>query len=60
MSEITDATGGDGFLFYSGSGQLTMRYVDEIIDGLVPALQRGGVARTEYSASTLTGHLSEF
>jgi hypothetical protein len=37
-----------------------MRYVDEVIDGLVPELQRAGRARLEYSAPTLKGHLQEF
>jgi FMN-dependent oxidoreductase (nitrilotriacetate monooxygenase family) len=60
MASVADETGGDGFLFYSGSGQLTMRYVDEVIDGLVPELQRAGRARLEYSAPTLKGHLQEF
>ncbi|NHI17686.1 NtaA/DmoA family FMN-dependent monooxygenase [Microbacterium excoecariae] len=60
MGEVAEATGGDGFLFYSGSGQLTMRYVDEVIDGLVPALQRAGLARTEYVSSTLRETLQEF
>lgn len=57
MNEVIEQTGGDGFLFYSGSGRLTMRYVDEIVDGVVPELQRAGVARREYEATTLRGNL---
>jgi len=60
MGEVLESTTGDGYLFYSGSGQLTMRYVDEVIDGLVPELQRSGLARTEYTGSTLSEHLAEF
>nr|WP_246315182.1 NtaA/DmoA family FMN-dependent monooxygenase [Kineococcus aurantiacus] len=59
MVEALEATGGDGFLFYSGSGELTMRFVDEVVDGVVPALQRAGHARREYSATTLAGHLGD-
>jgi alkanesulfonate monooxygenase SsuD/methylene tetrahydromethanopterin reductase-like flavin-dependent oxidoreductase (luciferase family) len=59
MVENLEASGGDGYLFYSGSGQLTMRFVDEVVDGVVPELQRAGHARTEYTASTLAGHLAE-
>ena len=60
MVEALDATGGDGYLFYSGSGQLTMRYVDEVIDGLVPVLQHAGHARREYTTTTLRETLTEF
>jgi alkanesulfonate monooxygenase SsuD/methylene tetrahydromethanopterin reductase-like flavin-dependent oxidoreductase (luciferase family) len=59
MAETLDATGGDGFLFYAGSGELTMRFVDEVVDGVVPVLQRAGRARREYSTTTLAGHLAE-
>jgi FMN-dependent oxidoreductase (nitrilotriacetate monooxygenase family) len=60
MSEVIEQTGGDGFLIYAGSGQLTMRFVDEVVDGLVPALQRAGRVRSEYTRGTLRGHLTEF
>jgi len=59
MVDTLEQTGGDGYLFYSGSGQLTMRYVDEVVDGVVPLLQRWGQARSEYTSTTLAGHLAE-
>jgi FMN-dependent oxidoreductase (nitrilotriacetate monooxygenase family) len=54
MSEI----GGDGFLLTSLTP--TRRYLDEIVDGLVPALQRRGLVRDEYTRKTLREHLHEF
>lgn len=45
MAELAHAVGGDGFMF---TGTLTRRYVSEIADGLVPALQRLGVVRERY------------
>lgn len=59
MDDVLAATGGDGFLFYAGSGELTMRFVDEVVDGVVPVLQQAGRARREYTAPTLAGHLAE-
>ena len=42
MGEIMEEVGGDGFLLTCPSGRLNRRYVAEITDGLVPALQRRG------------------
>jgi hypothetical protein len=36
------------------------RYINEICEGLVPALQRRGAARTEYTKTTLRDTLKEF
>ena len=47
MGEVMEEVGGDGFMF---SGPVTRRYVAEITDGLVPALQRLGLVRTAYDA----------
>ena len=47
MGEVMEEVGGDGFMF---SGPVTRRYVAEITDGVVPALQRLGLARTAYDA----------
>lgn len=58
MSEIIDAVGGDGFLIMLP--ELTRRYISEIADGLVPALQRLGVVRKRYEHTMLREHLLEF
>jgi len=60
IEEVMAATGGDGVVFYSGSGQITRRYVDEIVDGLVPQLQRRGLTRTDYRHDTLRDGLRQF
>ncbi|PXA73229.1 NtaA/DmoA family FMN-dependent monooxygenase [Cryobacterium arcticum] len=60
MEEIMAEVGGDGFLFSQGNGNHTTRYMVEVAEGLVPELQRRGLARREYTSSTLKGHLQEF
>lgn len=57
MGEVMDAVGGDGFLI---SGPMTREYIGEITDGLVPALQRRGLTRTEYAHETFRENLLEF
>jgi hypothetical protein len=42
------------------AGAITRRYVAEIIDGLVPVLQRRGLTRTSYSGKTLRENLRAF
>ncbi|MCU1527737.1 MAG: putative dibenzothiophene desulfurization enzyme, partial [Frondihabitans sp.] len=55
MDEFMQEVGGDGFLFF---GQPTSReYINEITNGLVPALQRRGVTRRGYPAATLRDNL---
>ena len=49
--------GGDGFMF---TGPLTRRYVTEITDGLVPALQQRGLMRTAYAHAQFRDNLLEF
>ncbi len=58
MSEIIDTVGGDGFLVTDP--EFTRRYICEIADGLVPALQKMGVVRTNYQHVMLRDHLLEF
>ncbi|HWK20277.1 MAG TPA: NtaA/DmoA family FMN-dependent monooxygenase [Microbacteriaceae bacterium] len=58
MGEAMAEIGGDGFLF--SSQKVTRRYVYEIADGLVPALQARGLARTGFSHTTLRDNLFEF
>jgi FMN-dependent oxidoreductase (nitrilotriacetate monooxygenase family) len=58
MQAAIEEIGGDGFLMHARP--LTRRYLAEILDGLVPLLQRRGLTRREYRTSTLHGHLREF
>jgi long-chain alkane monooxygenase len=46
MDEIMAEVGGDGFLFYRQP--LSRRYVEEITDGLSPALRKRGLVRDGY------------
>ena len=55
MDEAMQEIGGDGFLLHSDI--LTRRVIAEITDGLVPALQRRGLTRTQYEHTTLTENL---
>jgi FMN-dependent oxidoreductase (nitrilotriacetate monooxygenase family) len=58
MGEVMEEVGGDGFLF--ALPNVSRKSVAEITDGLVPALQRLGLARTEYTGKTLRETLREF
>ena len=60
MGEIMEEVGGDGFLLTCPSGRLNRRYVAEITDGLVPALQRRGLTRTGYTYEHFRDNLLEF
>jgi len=60
MGEIMDEVGGDGFLLTCPSNRLNRRYVSEITDGLVPALQRRGLTRTGYTFEHFRDNLLEF
>lgn len=56
MAEV----GGDGFLITTPVLRVSRRYLVEIADGLVPALQRRGLVRTEYTHQKLRDNLMEF
>jgi FMN-dependent oxidoreductase (nitrilotriacetate monooxygenase family) len=58
MSDIIDEVGGDGFLI--ADPELTRRYISEIADGLVPALQKLGVVRKRYEHVMLRDNLLAF
>ena len=58
MQAAIEEIGGDGFLMHARP--LTRRYLAEILDGLVPLLQRRGLVRSTYETSTLRGHLAQF
>jgi alkanesulfonate monooxygenase SsuD/methylene tetrahydromethanopterin reductase-like flavin-dependent oxidoreductase (luciferase family) len=60
MAEAMAAIGGDGFLISTPFQRVTRRYINEVCEGLVPALQRRGLVRTEYTKSTLRETLREF
>jgi FMN-dependent oxidoreductase (nitrilotriacetate monooxygenase family) len=58
MSDIMDEVGGDGFLITDP--ELTRRYISEVVDGLVPALQKIGAVRARYEHIMLRDNLREF
>ena len=60
MGEMMEEIGGDGFLITSPVLRLNRRYVTEITDGLIPALQRRGLARTNYTYEQFRDNLLEF
>ena len=61
MGEVMEAVGGDGFLITRpGQTGLTRKYIIEITDGLIPALQRRGLARTAYTHAHFRENLLEF
>lgn len=60
MGEVIEEVGGDGFLIKAPFHRVSRRYIVEITDGLVPALQRRGLARTQYTKTTLRESLREF
>jgi FMN-dependent oxidoreductase (nitrilotriacetate monooxygenase family) len=60
MGEVMDEVGGDGFLISTGSARLSRRYLIDIADGLVPALQRRGLVRSSYTHDQLIDNLQEF
>jgi FMN-dependent oxidoreductase (nitrilotriacetate monooxygenase family) len=60
MGKAIEAIGGDGFLISTPFQRISRRYINEVCEGLVPALQRRGLMRTEYTRSTLRETLREF
>ena len=60
MAAAMAAVGGDGFLIKAPFHRVSRRYISEITEGLVPALQRRGVVRTTYEGTGLRGVLREF
>jgi alkanesulfonate monooxygenase SsuD/methylene tetrahydromethanopterin reductase-like flavin-dependent oxidoreductase (luciferase family) len=57
MAEVMQEVGGDGFVF---SGAVTRRHVAEVVDGVVPALQRRGLVRTAYEHRHFRDNLFAF
>ena len=60
MGEAMEAIGGDGFLISTPFQRISRRFVTEVCEGLVPALQRRGLARTAYTRTLLRDTLREF
>ena len=60
MGDAMAQVGGDGFLITTPFHHLTRGYIHSITDGLVPALQRRGLARSVYTQTTLREILAEF
>jgi FMN-dependent oxidoreductase (nitrilotriacetate monooxygenase family) len=60
MGEVMQEVGGDGFLISTPFQRTSRRYITEITEGLVPALQARGLTRTGYTKPTLRETLTEF
>jgi long-chain alkane monooxygenase len=60
MGEAMEAIGGDGFLISTPFQRISRRYITEVCEGLVPALQRRGLARKVYTKTLLRDTLREF
>ena len=60
LGEVMDQVGGDGFFVCQPFLRSSRRYVLEITDGLVPALQKRGLMRTGYGGTTFRDNLLEF
>lgn len=61
MAAIMEETGGDGFLITRpNTTNISRRYILDVCEGLVPALQKRGLVRTAYTKSTLRETLREF
>ena len=57
LMAVMDEVGGDGFLI-EGSGY--NRQLPELVNGVIPALQKAGAVRTEYTGTTFREILREF
>lgn len=57
LMAVMDEVGGDGFLI-EGAGY--NQQLPDLINGLIPALQKAGAVRTEYSGNNLREILREF
>ena len=55
-----EAVGGDGFLISTPFQRTSRRFITEVTEGLVPALQRRGLMRTAYMGKTLREVLLEY
>ena len=60
MAAAMELVGGDGFLISTPFQRTRRRFINEICEGLVPALQRRGLVREAYTRPTLRETLREF
>lgn len=60
MAAAMEIIGGDGFLISTPFQRTSRRFINEICEGLVPALQRRGLTRAAYTRPTLRETLREF
>jgi len=62
LDEVMEEVGGDGFLITRPfTSNISRQYINDICEGLVPALQRRGLTRTRYTEGlTLRQMLREF
>jgi hypothetical protein len=60
MGQAMEEVGGDGYLITTPHLSVNRRQIIEVCDGLVPALQRRGLVRTEYTHTTLRENLRAF
>jgi len=60
MADAMEQVGGDGFLITTPGQAVNRRTIAEVCDGLVPALQRRGLVRTEYEHKLLRDNLRAF
>jgi FMN-dependent oxidoreductase (nitrilotriacetate monooxygenase family) len=60
MGAAMEYVGGDGFLICTPTLRVSRRYLVEIADGLIPALQRRGLTRAAYTHETLRNNLLDF
>jgi FMN-dependent oxidoreductase (nitrilotriacetate monooxygenase family) len=60
MARVLEQIGGDGFLISTPFQRTSRRFINEVCEGLVPALQRRGLVREAYARSTLRETLREF
>jgi long-chain alkane monooxygenase len=60
MAHALEQIGGDGFLISTPFQRTSRRFINEVCEGLVPALQRRGLVREAYTRSTLRETLREF
>jgi FMN-dependent oxidoreductase (nitrilotriacetate monooxygenase family) len=60
MARAMEEVGGDGFLISTPFQRTSRRFINEVCEGLVPALQRCGLVRSAYTQPTLRQTLREF
>ena len=60
LAETMEAIGGDGFLISTPFQRISRRFITEVCEGLVPALQRRGLVRKQYTQTLLRDTLREF